>query len=64
MTDAQKKMRELSANLKPVAGLEIPTRLSQPHAQEPAAVVLPWDEEDEQLLAASMRDMKGTADSL
>ena len=31
---------------------------------EPAAVVLPWDEEDEQLLAESMRDMNGTADSL
>jgi hypothetical protein len=30
MTDAQKKMRELSANLKPAAELEIPTRLSQP----------------------------------
>lgn len=31
--------------------------LRHPRAEEPAAEVLPWDEEDEQLLAASMRDM-------
>jgi hypothetical protein len=31
--------------------------LRHPRAQRPAAAELPWDEEDEQLLAASMRDM-------
>lgn len=38
--------------------------LRRPRAQEPAAVVLPWDEEDEQLLAASMRDLNGAVDNL
>jgi hypothetical protein len=31
--------------------------LRHPRAERPAATGLPWDEEDEQLLAASMRDM-------
>jgi hypothetical protein len=31
--------------------------LRNPRAERPAAMGLPWDEEDEQLLAASMRDM-------
>lgn len=31
--------------------------LRHPRAEEPPAEALPWDEEDEQLLAASMRDM-------
>lgn len=38
--------------------------LRHPRVEQPPATGLPWDEEDEQLLAASMRDLNGTADSL
>jgi hypothetical protein len=38
--------------------------LRHPRTEQPPITGLPWDEEDEQLLAASMRDLNGTADSL
>lgn len=38
--------------------------LRHPRTEQPPATGLPWDEEDEQLLAASMRDLNGAADNL
>jgi len=38
--------------------------LRHPRAEQAPVAELPWDEEDEQLLAASMRELDGAADSL
>jgi hypothetical protein len=38
--------------------------LRHPRTSQPPADGLPWDEEDEQLLASSMRDLNGAADNL
>lgn len=63
--DVQELVREgLRTAVNAYAIMKEARALRHPRAEQPPATGLPWDEEDEQLLAASMRDLNGATDSL